>query len=360
MPVIGVAASRGCDLMRVAQLLAINYESFQEGTAFVEVLDPGEPSLFLAVDAKSGEQRRLKIPFGDTALADLLELIVDNRDERTVLIDFGKYREMAVSPELQQALDILLLPTIPAQPSVADSIRVVDAIFRSRASLGDARYKVEPWVIGAGCAGGLAIEARLRDAAARAIDHLSTLTVTADTLPILHWGLPWLHWSTIDALVGLGITQDTGPLPHHLDILVTLFRQIDLLTKEPDKAPSIERMRESLHFFYEPGRFNDLRTQAECSGELAEDLSLIDNKLGPLPQDLAQNACLDEWAKEKRTYPILQGTVSDHPDLMDGDFIRTSLLERMAPDLSWARTNSRYYRLSRAVGEAIYARTAPY
>lgn len=105
-------------------------------------------------------------------------------------------------------------------------------------------------------------------------------------------------------------------------------------------------MRADSGRFYQPWHINDLRGAAERYGDLAEDLHLIKAGLGPLPEDLLHAPQIDEWRVTQRRYEVLEGTASDHPVLITGDHIRTSLAACLGQDRKWARTLSRYYRLS--------------
>ena len=67
----------------------------------------------------------------------------------------------------------------------------------------------------------------------------------------------------------------------------------------------------------------------------------------PTPEILADAPLLHNWlaAIDFAGVLCLTGTVSGHPRLVDGKRIFTSVLIGLAPDGSWARSRSRWYRL---------------
>ena len=79
---------------------------------------------------------------------------------------------------------------------------------------------------------------------------------------------------------------------------------------------------------------------------LADDLTKIAADEMPTPEDLEDAPILDRYAMADVSLRCLIGQQSGHPELQ-GKFIRTSELWFMAPDLGWARTLSRFYRLGR-------------
>lgn len=75
-------------------------------------------------------------------------------------------------------------------------------------------------------------------------------------------------------------------------------------------------------------------------------LERIHQGLSPTPQELAAAPRLEHWAQAvDGPLPVLQGAVSGHPHLADGQWITTSPLLWLADDETAARTVSRYYRL---------------
>ncbi|ODT67023.1 MAG: hypothetical protein ABS75_25940 [Pelagibacterium sp. SCN 63-23] len=78
---------------------------------------------------------------------------------------------------------------------------------------------------------------------------------------------------------------------------------------------------------------------------LAKDLRAIDNGRGPSNEDLANAPILYDWHLAYRPTTILRGVVVGHPRLGMGQ-IETSLVCWLDADRKWARTLSRYYRLS--------------
>src|SRR3546814_17444618 len=75
-------------------------------------------------------------------------------------------------------------------------------------------------------------------------------------------------------------------------------------------------------------------------------LERLERGEGPTEADLTDAPRLDYWCvvAEGRV-SVLQGQVTGHPKLVDGDFIETSVLLWLAPDTTCARTLSRFYRL---------------
>jgi hypothetical protein len=66
----------------------------------------------------------------------------------------------------------------------------------------------------------------------------------------------------------------------------------------------------------------------------------------PTARELADAPTLDGWATALRPVPCLVGLCTNHPDpLVRGPVIRTSPLWALAPELGWARTEARVYRL---------------
>lgn len=100
------------------------------------------------------------------------------------------------------------------------------------------------------------------------------------------------------------------------------------------------------------------RIAGDIAGEVARLKSLaaaleriIDGEM-PSEQELATAPLLDPYAIGTRTLPCLVGTIHDHPSIK-GSLARTSEVWAMAPELGWARTYTRLYRL----GEPVYTQT---
>ena len=75
----------------------------------------------------------------------------------------------------------------------------------------------------------------------------------------------------------------------------------------------------------------------------------------PTPQELGQAPILNQWcAVRLGSSPFLLGQSTGHPLLRWGARTRTSVLIRIAPDQSWARTWNRYYALSEYVAETLF------
>lgn len=65
----------------------------------------------------------------------------------------------------------------------------------------------------------------------------------------------------------------------------------------------------------------------------------------PSQEELADAPMIDAWRFGTRTVPCLEGVSSSHPDLPDGDPVRTSRLALLNIEAGIARTESRWYRL---------------
>lgn len=67
----------------------------------------------------------------------------------------------------------------------------------------------------------------------------------------------------------------------------------------------------------------------------------------PGPRDLDFAPALDDWSAGLAlgNFYNLDGVVSGHPIIDDGDVVFTSPLLNLAEDLTWARTLSRFYIL---------------
>lgn len=76
-------------------------------------------------------------------------------------------------------------------------------------------------------------------------------------------------------------------------------------------------------------------------------LDRLERGEGPTEEDLTRAPLLDYWCVvAEGRFVLLQGQVTGHPKLVDGDFIQTSALLWLAPDRTSARTLSRFYRLA--------------
>ncbi len=81
--------------------------------------------------------------------------------------------------------------------------------------------------------------------------------------------------------------------------------------------------------------------------------AIEDAKAGPSPDTLAAAPLLHLWSPVFIGADLcLAGKATGHPHLPDG-IITTSMLLALAPDLTWARTFSRFYRLDRPLDAAL-------
>src|SRR3546814_6062665 len=81
---------------------------------------------------------------------------------------------------------------------------------------------------------------------------------------------------------------------------------------------------------------------------LANDLEGIAKGILPAPDVLASAPFLDGYWFAPREYLSMCGSVHDHP-LVSDPMVTTSELWVLAPELGWARTYSRFYRLGTAL-----------
>lgn len=74
---------------------------------------------------------------------------------------------------------------------------------------------------------------------------------------------------------------------------------------------------------------------------------IADLGAAPGPGDLDFAPALDDWSAGLTIgkFYNLDGVVSGHPTIVDGDVVFTSPLLNLASDLTWARTLSRFYIL---------------
>ncbi len=88
-----------------------------------------------------------------------------------------------------------------------------------------------------------------------------------------------------------------------------------------------------------------LSEQLECMKSLCADLEwLRAGVVRPSLDELESAPLIDDYAFVQRGVTALQGRVTNHP-LIGTTTAITSDLYVFAPDLGWARTFSRYYRL---------------
>lgn len=94
------------------------------------------------------------------------------------------------------------------------------------------------------------------------------------------------------------------------------------------------------------GPFPELARLAAKLRKLAEDLERIARGEHPSANDLRDAPLLFEWKVHLAPIPYLVGVVLGHPHLPDGHVIHTSELYTFDPGAGYARTRSRFYRLS--------------
>lgn len=79
---------------------------------------------------------------------------------------------------------------------------------------------------------------------------------------------------------------------------------------------------------------------------LLPDLERITAGVAPTEEDLANAPRLEDCYLSYRMLPQLEGHVYGHPLFpVSGQHIRTSRVWAIAPEMGWARTESRWYKL---------------
>lgn len=91
----------------------------------------------------------------------------------------------------------------------------------------------------------------------------------------------------------------------------------------------------------------DVQADVRRLDALARDLKRIAAGRAPEPSELALAPLADQYFVAHRELPCLVGNVEGHPVLGSRAFV-SSELWAFAPELGWARTYSRFYRLGRA------------
>lgn len=90
-----------------------------------------------------------------------------------------------------------------------------------------------------------------------------------------------------------------------------------------------------------------VRMHSRLVSELAIDLERIRAGIGPSDEEIANAPCIEGWYLGGRIETALIGNVVDHP-LLEGRAI-TSQLYVLDPELGYARTLSRWYRLGQEI-----------
>jgi len=345
MTTIAVATTRGAELSRLADILAAFYGVHKKSTRYIEPLYDGEASFFsLPNNTDEKALAHIQVHNSDPVkiTKEIAAAIRDNQTaDGTIIVSLPGHAQR-LTPELLELIDFFLIQAIPAQQSMSDAIRLLAAI---HGHIAEQKLKVRPWILGGGCTGGPAIAARLRASAALILARDQHRSLRSEDLPILQWGMPLLHWSAWDHICGFEPTSGKTPSRHVGRACYTLFRQTVLLAQRPDIAPTFDELAADSVNFFEPWLIDDTRGLAQRHLDLSEDLSLIESGFGPIPEDFLETAHLDEWGVTRRTFTALEGTVSGHPELPIGDWIKTSELMAFGPERRWARTLSRYYTL---------------
>ncbi|WP_342111345.1 DUF6634 family protein [Methylobacterium sp. SI9] len=94
-----------------------------------------------------------------------------------------------------------------------------------------------------------------------------------------------------------------------------------------------------------PGPFPGLTNIAAKLRRLSDDLERIAQGRHPNAADLLNAPVLMNWQVYLVPVPCLTGIVLGHPRIADGHVCHTSQLFTYDPELGYARTFSRFYRL---------------
>jgi hypothetical protein len=94
------------------------------------------------------------------------------------------------------------------------------------------------------------------------------------------------------------------------------------------------------------GGYGNILHDVTLLKQLAADLERIARGESPSEAELSSAPLLQGWRRAASPMPCFVGHCSDHPHLI-GPFVITSDTWVVAPDLGWARTLSRFYRLGR-------------
>lgn len=100
------------------------------------------------------------------------------------------------------------------------------------------------------------------------------------------------------------------------------------------------------------GIAGDLAAECDRQRTLLMDLEAIASGVGPTPDRLAAAPLIDHWVEAERLEPCLVGQTHGHPRCR-APYSVTSGLVVWAPELSWMRTVSRYYRLGRPLAAGL-------
>src|SRR3546814_1227542 len=99
-----------------------------------------------------------------------------------------------------------------------------------------------------------------------------------------------------------------------------------------------------MYLVTEHGIQGDLQREIVRLESLIADLKHIALGVAPNDEDLEAAPSLDGYTLAVRERPCLAGFAEGHP-ILGSRTIVTSELWAIAPDLGWARTHSRFYRL---------------
>lgn len=92
---------------------------------------------------------------------------------------------------------------------------------------------------------------------------------------------------------------------------------------------------------------NYLAETISALDKLVNDLKVLRDGKQPDLNLLDNSPLLNEWVRTTRALPCLEGMVLEHPKLGSRRLITTSELFYVDPQLHFARTYSRFYRLGK-------------
>jgi hypothetical protein len=100
-----------------------------------------------------------------------------------------------------------------------------------------------------------------------------------------------------------------------------------------------------LYPFSDPRPVPELGPTVDKLRRLVRDVEKIQAGKHPGELELSDAPTLDDWSPAERRELALVGTVHGHPTIEDGRQAATSLVLFVAPELDYARTINRFYRL---------------
>ena len=327
-----ISATFGCsgraDATHAALILADAHAALGEAVTLVRITLPGEARL-------PGRRYRLdEIAVAEHDVATAAEagrLVTDEIAAAAgghVILDLPG--RCLVDAALRARIDV---PVIVVGPTPLDEHMAARALADdgAQADAGAA----PPWLLGCGRGGGTPAAS----AFAAAMGRLA-VQAEAGQARVLPAVLPAL--SRAEATRVIEGDRSARTLAAGLPLLAALR----IAARDPHaEAVDPEAYAAALGLEFAAARQPDQREAGDRLHDLADELQGIRDGIKPSADDLADAPRLEGWRSTTREVRILTGRVYGHPSIPDGRRIMTSDL--YASDMaSWARTASRYYRLS--------------